>query len=114
MMDDIFREEIAQDWLRVYMDDLLLANDGDYNDMVEKAVHVLNKLLEHDLFVKAEKCEFMVKKVNFLGFVIEDGRISMEENKIKGIMDWPPPTNVSQLCSFLGFCNLLRSMTGRT
>jgi hypothetical protein len=105
MMDDIFQIEIAQGWLVVYMDDLLIANSGDREDMIKKCLHVLKKLAEHDLFVKAEKCEFMVTKVGFLGFVIEGGKVSMDPSKISGIAEWPPPKTVSQLRSFLGFCN---------
>lgn len=105
MMDDIFRIEIAQGWLVIYLDDLLLSNSGDREDMIKKCLHVLKKLWEHDLFVKPEKCEFLVTKVNFLGFVIENGKVSMDPSKLSGIADWPPPKTVSQLRSFLGFCN---------
>lgn len=108
MMDDIFHIEVAQGWLVIYIDDLLIANSGDRADMVKKCLHVLAKLKEYDLFVKPEKCEFMVTKVDFLGFVIENGKVSMDSmdpSKVSGIAQWPPPTAVSQLRSFLGFCN---------
>ena len=29
MMDDIFQEENAQEWLRVYMDDIIIATEDD-------------------------------------------------------------------------------------
>jgi hypothetical protein len=47
----------------------------------------------------------MVTKVGFLGFVIEGGKVSMDPSKISGIAEWPLPKTVSQLRSFLGFCN---------
>jgi hypothetical protein len=105
MMDDIFHAEVAQGWLVIYIDDLLLINSGDCQDMIKKCLHVLQKLLDHDLFIKPEKCEFLVTKVSFLGYFIENGKVSMDLSKVSGIAEWPPPTNVSQLRSFLGFCN---------
>jgi hypothetical protein len=33
MMDDIFQDEIAQGWLKIYMDDLIVASEED------KAIH---------------------------------------------------------------------------
>src|ERR1700689_1525683 len=44
MMDTIFAIEIAQGWLKIFMDDLLIANEGDRKDMVEKIRIVLEKL----------------------------------------------------------------------
>ena len=32
MMDEIFQEEIAQGWLRIYMDDALIATENDQTD----------------------------------------------------------------------------------
>ena len=108
MIDDIFRIEIAQGWLLAYMDDILIANDGDEEDMLNLCRHVLQKLVDHNLFIKPEKCEFLKDKIGFLGFVIGDGIVSMEPQKVAGIADWPPPQNVPQLRSFIGFCNFYR------
>jgi len=32
-------------------------------------------------------------KVSFLRFIVKDGRLAMEEQKVSGIADWPPPEN---------------------
>ena len=40
--------------------------------------------------------------------VIEEGRISMDPVKLGGIRDWPTPTTVKQVRSFLGFGNFYR------
>ena len=87
------------------MDDILIANEGDQDDLTKKAIQVLDKCKEHDLFVKPEKSSFFVEEVDFLEFVVENGKIKMEEQKLARIADWPPPTSVTQVKSFLGFCN---------
>jgi hypothetical protein len=40
--------------------------------------------------------------------VIEEGKISMDSGKLKGIQDWPTPTTVKQVKAFLGFGNFYR------
>src|SRR5258705_449163 len=86
----------------------LLANEGDKHDLTVKAIQILDKCEQHGLFVKPEKCEFFVKKVGFLGFTIDDGKVAMEEQKLAGIADWPAPTTQKQVRSFIGFCNFYR------
>ena len=58
MMDDIFHEEIAQGWLRVYMDNVIIATEDDDKLHEEKVQHFLSKLTLNDLFLKPEKCRF--------------------------------------------------------
>ena len=106
MMDDIFHDEIAQGWLKAYMDDpLLCGHKVDHPTLVKRGLHVLKKLWEHDLFIKPEKCNFFVSQVEFLGFVIDEGTVQMDPTKVDGIVDWPPPQNLTELRSFVGFCN---------
>jgi hypothetical protein len=58
MMDDIFQEEIAQGWLRIYMDDAIIATEDDEEEHTKRVNHFLEKLARHDLFLKPEKCRF--------------------------------------------------------
>ena len=44
-------------------------------------------------------------KVDYLGLLIEEGKISMDPIKLKGIADWPAPMTIKQVRSFLGFGN---------
>ena len=54
---------------------------------------VLQQLQDNDLFrvLKPLKCEFNKLKVEYLGMVIEEGKISMDPGKLRGIRDWPAP-----------------------
>jgi hypothetical protein len=47
MMDTIFQAQIAEGWLKVYMDNLLICNNGNKADMTEKILIVLQLLKEH-------------------------------------------------------------------
>ena len=74
----------------------------------ENTKKVLQRLLENDLYLKPKKCEFEKTKIEWLGMIIEEGKISMDAGKLKGIRDWPVPTTVKQVRGFLGFGNFYR------
>ena len=46
------------------------------------------KLWENDLFLKSKKCKFCKTKIEYLGMIIEEGRISIDPVKLRGIRDW--------------------------
>jgi hypothetical protein len=104
MMDNIFMTMIDNRLVIVYMDNILI-----FADMKEELEWitklVLETLREHDLFLKAKKCEFCQTRIEYLGMIIEEGRISMDAVKLGGIRDWPVPTMLKQTQSFLGFGN---------
>ena len=103
MMNAIFAKEIAEGWLIVYMDDILITTKDDIQ-FHKKCVHqMLEKLKKHDLYLKLEKCTFEQRRIEFLGVILQDGTIQMDPAKIKGIADWSTPQNITDMCSFLGF-----------
>ena len=68
----------------IYMDDILIfAETKEELERITKMV--LAKLREHDLFLKAKKCEFSKQKIKYLGMVIKEGQISMDPIKLAGI-----------------------------
>ncbi|XP_070020796.1 uncharacterized mitochondrial protein AtMg00860-like [Nicotiana sylvestris] len=69
---------------------------------------VLARLQEHELYVKLSKCSFTQKQIDFLGHVIVEGRIKVDQQKIQAITDWPPPKDIHALRAFLGLCNFYR------
>ena len=58
--------------------------------------------------MKAEKYEFHVSSVSFLGFIVEKGQIKTDLAKVKAVADWPTPTSRKQLQRFLGFADFYR------
>ena len=60
------------------------------------------------MLVAIEKCEFFIRKTDFIRFIIKLGHISMDLKKVKAIVDWQELENIIQLRLFLGFCNYYR------
>ena len=103
MMNTIFAEEIAEGWLIVYMDNILVATKDD-QEFHNQCIHqMLKKLKKHNLYLKPEKCVFDQMRIEFLGVILEGRTIQMDLVKVKGVADWPPLQNVTDIHSFLGF-----------
>ena len=63
---------------------------------------------ELDLYLKLEKCSFNVSEVEYLGMIVKPGSLAMDPVKVAGIADWPIPSTVKDVRSFLGFANFYR------
>ena len=55
--------------------------------------------------VAIKKCEFYIIKTKFYRFIIKLKKLSMDLKKIKVIVNWQKLSNITELKSFLGFCN---------
>jgi Reverse transcriptase (RNA-dependent DNA polymerase) len=86
------------------MDDIFLFAKTP-EELENNTKRVLQRLRENDLFLKPKKCEFRKEKVEWLGMIIQEGKISMDQGKLKGISEWPSPNTVKQTRGFLGFGN---------
>ena len=62
----------------------------------------------HDLFLKPEKCFFDQKSIEYLGVIISEGQVKMDQAKVHGILNWPTPKTLKNIQAFLGFCNFYR------
>ncbi|KAF7640827.1 hypothetical protein LDENG_00011580, partial [Lucifuga dentata] len=91
----------------IYLDDILIFSRS-RDEHVHHVQSVLQHLLENSLFCKAEKCEFHVSSVSFLGFIVAEGSIQMDPEKVSAVTSWPVPESRKQLQRVLGFANFYR------
>jgi hypothetical protein len=116
MMNTIFRKEIGEGWLSVYMDDMgihtqpLMGETEDQHLARHRTyVHrVLEILEENDLFLKPAKCHFEQREIKFLGVMVGGGQLRMDPAKLKSVADWKQPRNVREIRKFLGFTGYYR------
>ena len=85
MMNEILRDIINEGKVAAFVDDVLVGTEAEeeHDEVVEK---VLKRLEENDLYVKPENCMWKVRKVPFLGVVIGEGKVEMEEDKVEGVL----------------------------
>jgi hypothetical protein len=88
----------------VYLDNILIFSETEKNHL-QYIKWTLDKFHKNQLFAKIKKCEWMQKKVAYLGHHISQGKITMDPKKIKAIKDWPLPTKVKKVKTFLELVN---------
>jgi hypothetical protein len=96
MMDNIFVIELDKGIVIIYMDNILIPTDT-LEELEEITKIVLQRLKDNDLYLKPEKCEFARLRIEYLGMIIEQGKLKMNPKKVNGIIDWPEPKNTTQL-----------------
>ena len=49
-----------------------------------------------------------MKEVSFLGHVVSNEGIAVDPSKVRDVLNWKPPTDVGEICSFLGLAGYYR------
>ena len=86
MMNELLRDLTNTGKVAVFIDDVIVGTETEEGHD-ELVAEVIRRLEENDLYVKPEKCKWKVKKVGFLGVVIGQEGIKMEEEKVKGVLE---------------------------
>lgn len=105
-MNDVFRDMLDR-WVIIYIDDILIYSNT-MKEHVEHVRMVLQRMIQHRLYAKLEKCEFHQTQIAFLGYVISAEGITMDDTKVQAVQRWPLPQNLKELQRFLGFANFYR------
>src|SRR5208283_2883897 len=107
MMNEIFHDLITQGVVSIYMDDILI-----YSRTLEEHRRitrlVLERLRNHKLYLRHDKCEFEKTRIEYLGVIISYNHVEMDPVKIAGVKEWPAPSNKKEVQSFVGFINFYR------
>ena len=69
---------------------------------------VLRRLVEEGYYANPDKCEFFMKEVSFLGHVINEKGIQVQQHKVRSVAAWPTPTTRRQVKAFLGLTGYYR------
>ena len=112
---DIFQAEMmdlmeALEYVRAYIDDLLVLTRGTLEDHLDKLREVLRRLREAGLKVNAIKSHFSTHKIEYLGYILTREGIKPQPKKVQAILTLNPPNNVKELWHFLGMVQYYRDM----
>jgi Reverse transcriptase (RNA-dependent DNA polymerase) len=105
-MNDVFRGYL-DDFVMVYIDDILIFSRTE-NDHFRHVKLILERLRQHKLFAKLSKCEFNRASLPFLGHVVGQNGVKMQQSKAQCLAAWPRLTTVTEVQSFLGLANYYR------
>ncbi|CAI7883439.1 unnamed protein product, partial [Closterium sp. NIES-53] len=105
-MNEAFRP-LLDKCVIIYLDDILVYK-RDKQQHIEDMEAVFKVLDEHKLLTKGSKCEFFQDRLEFLGHTISEAGVEIDSKKLDTVKAWHPPTNITELQSFLGFVNYVR------
>lgn len=105
LMQRIFGDQQCESLL-LYLDDIIFSSTIEKH--MERLQVVLKRMQQEGLKVKLSKCPFFQQEVHYLGHVISDQGVATDPRKIEAVSDWPLPTTLRELRSFLGFASYYR------
>ena len=87
--------------MEIYIDDIMVKSKK-----IAEHVNHLRKSIErmrfHQLKLNPLKCAFRVQAENFLGFLVHQRRVEIDQNKAKVIISSKAPQNKKELQKLLG------------
>lgn len=110
-MQDILKG-IGDNNVIVYIDDILIMTNT-FEEHLQLVGQVLTTLGNYGIKVKVNKCEFFQEQVTFLGHLISNRGIKKSPQYIEKIVNYPKPSNTTQLRQFLGLANFQRKFVNR-
>src|SRR6266436_9451288 len=96
--------EYLDKFIIVYLNNIVIYSNSK-EEHFKYVKWVLQRLTDKKMPIVIKKYKFYIKKTEFYRFIIELGQLSIDLKKIKAVVNWQEPTNVTQLRSFLKFCN---------
>jgi RNase H-like domain found in reverse transcriptase/Reverse transcriptase (RNA-dependent DNA polymerase) len=110
---DIFQEKMSElmyglENVCAYINDLLVISTGTYSEHLTDVKKVLARLQDAGLKVNAGKSSFAQGELEYLGYWITREGIQPQPKKVQAILNIKPPTNKTQLRSFIGMVNYYR------
>ena len=99
--------ELHLQWCIIYLDDIIIFSKTP-KEQITRLRAVFEKLAEAGLKLKPRKCEFFKRHIAYLGNIVLNDGIETDPKNIKAIVNWPRPTTVTDVHSFLGFTNHYR------
>lgn len=96
----------------VYLDDIIVFSPSFEQHLADLRT-VLTRLRNASLTANLKKCKFASDRISFLGYVITPNGLHTDPEKIRAVSDFPEPTDVASLRSFLGLSGYYRSFISK-
>ncbi|GFX67628.1 hypothetical protein TNCV_3933701 [Trichonephila clavipes] len=106
-VSSIFRDLTRKGIVISYLDYLVIPAKNEQEGL-EKLKIIFEVAKKYGLEIKFKKCQFLKKKIEFLGHILESGTIKPSPTKTLAVRKFPEPTTIKQVQSFLGLTGYFR------
>nr|XP_027213555.1 uncharacterized protein LOC113806594 [Penaeus vannamei] len=93
----------------VYLDDIIVFG-GSFDEELERLEVVLRRLRAANFKLSPKKCLFFQSEVPFLGNIVGRDGVKTDPQKVAAVQDWPVPTCVADVKSFVAFDSLKQAL----
>ena len=104
--------KLRSPWILCYLDDML-AHTKTTEQHLEELRKVFQMHREAGIKLKAKKTDLFETQAYYLGYKITQEGVRMREDYVAKILEWPTPTTVKELSSFLGVVGYYRSFISK-
>ncbi len=104
-------KELCSEFAYAYMDDIIVYS----NSQEEHARHVsdiLRRIKEFGFKIAAGKTTLFRRSVRYLGHIISEGMVTMAQDKVDVIKNWPVPDTAAKLHSFVSTVGFYKNFFG--
>ena len=98
---------LTQDCCLTYLDDVLVTGRS-IEEHNQYLVKVLDRLRDAGLRLKPTKCKLAQRSVEYLGHIVSEEGVRTDPKKLQAVSEYPTPTDVRSLRSFLGLASYYR------
>ena len=106
LMETVLRGYLWQRCM-CYLDDVIIYGTS-FEIAHDNLRAVLERIRQSGLKLQPKKCDLFRKELLYLGFIISGEGVKPDPEKLRAIRNWPVPCNITDIRSFLGFCNYHR------
>jgi hypothetical protein len=100
-------EDLINKGVMVYLDDINIYAET-FEEHLEKLEEVFKRIRVAGLKIKPSKCHFAKQEITFLGHIVNENGILPDPEKIEKVKNFPRPTTVTNIRSFLGLASYYR------
>ncbi|GLU07027.1 hypothetical protein SLE2022_240070 [Rubroshorea leprosula] len=115
-MNAIFHDMIGR-FMEIYIDDVVVKSNEE-EEHLEHLKLAFERMRKHGLKMNPLKCAFGVSAGNFLGYLVHERGLEVDQNKARAVIEAQPPRSKKELQRFLGQVNFLRrfisNLAGKT
>ncbi|XP_064469873.1 uncharacterized protein LOC135384605 [Ornithodoros turicata] len=104
---DVVLDDAKFNYAMAYMDDVVVFSKS-FDEHLVHLGNVLSRMRDAGLTINPGKVQLASPKVDLLGFVVDLGTLSPNEDKLRAILEYPRPHDVKSLQRFLGMVGFYR------
>lgn len=104
LVDLLFADEKG---IFTYLDDIIVVTET-FEDHIRLLNLVCSRLVEANLTINFEKCQFFRPSLKYLGFIVDSRGLHTDPDKVQAINDYPAPKNSTEVKRFVGMASWYR------